>query len=123
MTRPYILIVEDDQWLAEQYIQTLTEVGLNADCSPDAVTAMEVIDKKRPDILVLDVFLPGPNAFVLLHELQSHADLAHIPVILCTNSADRLAQEDIGMYGVRRILDKTTMLPSDLVTAVRKVMV
>lgn len=119
---PYVLIVEDDTWLAEQYIRVLQTAGIRAEYVPHALAAIDAVDSVIPDAIVLDVLLAGPNAFTLLHELQSHADLAGIPVILCTNSADQVAEEDVKVYGVQRVLDKATMLPQDLVTAVKKVL-
>lgn len=119
---PMILVVEDDEWLAEQHVRTLAQAGYAADHAPHALAAMEMIDTKRPDVLVLDVFLAGPNAFTLLHELQSHPDLAKLPVILCTNAAETIPAEDAAAYGVRAVLDKTVMLPEDLVAAVKKVL-
>lgn len=118
--QPHVLIVEDDEWLAEQHVRTLAAAGIRAEAVAHALAAIDSIDQALPDVLVLDVLLVGPNAFTLLHELQSHADLASIPVILCTNSADQLAEEDVEAYGVVRILDKAAMLPEDLVTAVKK---
>jgi two-component system response regulator MprA len=119
---PYVLIVEDDEWLAEQHARTLSAAGIRADFVSHALAAIDSIDQNRPDALVLDVLLPGPNAFTLLHELRSHADLAGIPVVLCTNSADRIADEDIEAYGVKRVLDKAVMVPGDLVAAIKKVL-
>lgn len=120
--QPYVLIVEDDEWLAEQHVRTLSEAGIRADSVPHALAAIDSIDLAVPDALVLDVLLVGPNAFTLLHELQSHADLAGIPVILCTNNAEGLAEEDVEAYGVARVLDKATMLPEELAAAVKKVL-
>lgn len=120
--QPYVLIVEDDEWLAEQHVRTLAGAGIRSQAVPHALAAIDAIDQMLPDALVLDVLLVGPNAFTLLHELQSHADLASIPVILCTNSADQLAGEDVAAYGVTRVLDKATMSPGDLVAAIKKVL-
>jgi len=117
---PYILIVEDDEWLAEQYARTLHGEGMRTESVLHALAAIDSIDVAKPDVIVLDVLLAGPNAFVLLHELQSHADLAVIPVILCTNSADQLSEGDVAAYGVRQVLDKATMMPNDLTVAIRK---
>ena len=117
-----ILIVEDDDWLAEQHGRTLRTAGYAVEFAPHALAAMDAVDNKRPDVIVLDLLLAGPNAFTLLHELQSHTDLAGIPVILCTNSADQIASEDIAAYGVRQVLDKATMHPDDVVTAVKRVL-
>jgi DNA-binding response OmpR family regulator len=119
---PYVLIVEDDDWLAEQYVRTLGEAGIRANSVPHALAAIDSIDAVRPDALVLDLLLAGPNAFTLLHEIRSHADLVTIPVILCTTSAEQIANEDIEVYGVHQVLDKTVMVPGDLIAAIKKVL-
>jgi DNA-binding response OmpR family regulator len=119
---PYVLIVEDDDWLAEQYKRILGEAGIRAESVPHALAAIDSIDATLPDALVLDLLLAGPNAFTLLHELHSHADLATIPIILCTTSADQIAEEDLQAYGVRQLLDKAAMMPNDFVAAVKKVL-
>lgn len=120
--KPRVLIVEDDEWMAQQHVRALEAAGMRAEYVSHALAAMDKLDGSAPDVLVLDVLLPGPNAFTLLHELRSHTDLAGIPAILCTNSADHLAEEDTAAYGVQRVLDKTTMRPTDLVAAVKKVL-
>lgn len=120
---PYVLIVEDDDWLADQYVRTLQAGGIRAVAVQHALAAMDSIDATLPDVVVLDVLLPGPNAFTLLHELRSHADLAAIPVILCTNSADQIADEDAKVYGIRDVLDKSTIAPHELVAAIKRVLV
>jgi PleD family two-component response regulator len=119
---PFVLIVEDDEWMAQQHQRSLEAAGMKTKVVSHALAAMDALDAVRPDVLVLDVLLPGPNAFTLLHELRSHADLAAIPVILCTNSGDQLASDDLSAYGVRRVLDKTKMQPSDLEAVVRRVL-
>lgn len=119
---PTALIVEDDEWLAEQLVRTLMAAGIRSESVAHALGAIDMIDATLPDVIILDVLLAGPNAFALLHELQSHADLASIPVILCTNSADQFSGEDIAAYGVREVLDKAKMVPDDLVAAIKKVL-
>lgn len=120
--QPYILIVEDDEWLAEQHIRNLKAAGYHAEYVPHALAAIDAIDTRQPDAMILDVFLIGPNAFTLLHEMRSHTDLAQIPVILCTNSAEMIADEDVEAYGVNQVLNKADMTPQDLVAAVKKVL-
>ena len=122
MKKYSILIVEDDAWLAEQQVRVLTKAGYKATVSPHPIAAIKAIDTIHPDAIVLDVLLTGSTAFALLHELQSYGDTGSIPVILCTNLAGELSLDDLAPYGVRRILDKTTMLPDDVVAAVRSVL-
>lgn len=96
--------------------------GLSCAARPTRTGGYGVVDERRPDVLLLDVFLAGPNIFTLLHELRSHVDLAMIPVVLCTNSADALSEEDLEVYGISAVLDKTSMVPDDIVAAIKRVL-
>jgi len=117
-----VLIVEDDNWMAEQHARVLTGSGYKTTITLHALAAIQVIDDIHPDVIILDVLLTGSTAFALLHELQSYGDTGKIPIILCTNLAAELSLDDLKSYGVKRILDKTTMKPDDLVAAVRSVL-
>jgi CheY-like chemotaxis protein len=114
--------VEDDSWLSEQFSRMLKNEGYDVTVASNALAAIEKIDDINPDVIILDVLLTGSTAFALLHELQSYGDTGSIPVILCTNLASELKLEDLEPYGVKRILDKTLMVPDDLVVSVRSVL-
>lgn len=118
---PSILIIEDDTWFAEQNIRTLSSAGFSVRHAANGLAGMEAIDALTPDVIILDMFLPGPNALVLLHELQSHTDLSNIPVIICTNSSSAIPVGTLQAYGVNQVLDKGTMEPNDLIAAIRRV--
>ena len=121
MTTPRsILVVEDDPWFAEHHVRPLTAAGFKAKQVPDGIAAIAALDKELPDAIVLDVFLPGPNALVLLHEIQSYSDLSTVPVILCTGSVLDIPHEKLAAYGVTAVLDKAAMQPGDLVAALRR---
>jgi CheY-like chemotaxis protein len=115
-----VLIVEDDKWLAEQYERILAQAGYKVSITLHALDAIGMIDKSVPDVIILDVLLTGSTAFALLHELQSYEDTGGIPVILCTNLANEMSLEDLEPYGVKQILDKTKMVPGDLVIAIKR---
>jgi DNA-binding response OmpR family regulator len=117
-----ILVVEDDNWLSEQFSRVLSTAGYEVFCVSNALSAIETIDDINPDIIILDVLLTGSTAFALLHEMQSYGDIGSIPVIMCTNIASDLQLDDLKPYGVKRILDKTTMVPDDLVVSVRSIL-
>jgi CheY-like chemotaxis protein len=117
-----ILVVDDDEWLAEQYKRLLNSQGYDVTVASHAIAAIQLVDDINPSAIILDVLLTGSTAFALLHELQSYGDTGDIPVIICTNLASDLSIEDLKPYGVRRILDKTKMLPSDLLVALRSVL-
>lgn len=117
-----ILLIEDDVWLAELQARVLEKAGYHVAHAPHATSAISMIDEVHPDAIVLDVLLGASTAFALLHELQSYDDTGKLPVILCTNMAESLNADEMKSYGVRRIVDKSTMVPADLVAAVRSVL-
>lgn len=121
-TAKTVLIIEDDPWFAEQQTRTLESEGFVVRHVLDGIAGMDALDGLLPDVIVLDVFLPGPNALVLLHEMQSYSDLATVPIILCTSSAADIDPTVVAPYGVKELLDKTTMRPAELVAAVRRVL-
>jgi len=121
MNKPFsVLIIEDDTWFAQQQTRILETAGFIVRHAVDGLAGIEAIDTSTPDAVILDIFLPGPNALVLLHEMQSHADLASIPVVICTNSVAVLPQTSLTAYGVKAVLDKATMRPHDLVAAIKR---
>ena len=115
-----ILIIEDDDWFAQQQARVLERTGYTTRRASNGLDGIDAIDAHKPSVIILDIFLPGPNALVLLHELQSHADLAKIPIIVCTNSTDQLMVGSLAAYGITQVIDKTGMLPEDLVAAVKR---
>jgi len=119
MTR--VLLVEDDAWLAEVEASVMSDAGYEVLIAPHAPAAIELVDSFHPEVIVLDVLLAGSTAFALLNELQSYSDTGVVPVILCTNIADQFDAKELKEYGVKKVVDKTTMHPSDLVAAIRGV--
>ena len=115
-----VLLVDDDRWMAELLAAELRAAGYQVQRVEHTLDAIAAIDEFRPQVIVLDIFMPGPNGIVLLHELQSHTDLVDIPVVLCTNSAADIPAEGLSSYGVKTIVDKTTMHPGDITGAARR---
>lgn len=114
-----IVLLEDDVWLADLEVRVLTKAGYEVRVAHHGASAMELIETQAPDALIVDMLLAGSTVFTLLHELQSYQDTAQIPVILCTNLAEQVRPEQLKAYGIRRVLDKTTMQPGDIVTALK----
>lgn len=114
MKKP-ILLIEDDQWLADSFLTVLRSRGHEVTQLSTAYEAMEWIDKNNPALIVADVLLGDHNTFTLFHELQSYPDTARIPVIVCTTlGKSRLSRADLGSYGIVEVLDKVTLTPDQL---------
>lgn len=115
-----VLVIDDDTWMAAHHVRVLTKAGYVAQSAHNALEAIDSLDVVKPRVIVLDMLMPGANGVVLLHEMQSHADLAEIPVVVVTNS-EGISLSSLRSYGVVEILNKATMQPDDVVRTVRKV--
>mgnify|MGYP001744230243 CR=1 FL=1 len=106
-----LLIVEDDKNWVDILCSYAAAVGADTRVVVSGGQAMEIIDDWRPDAIVLDMLLAGETAVALLNELRSHADLARLPVVVCSNAGVNLA--DLRPFGVTALLDKASMLPDE----------
>lgn len=107
-----LLIVEDDKNWADILCRYAAAVGAEARAVVSGGQAMEMIDNWQPDAIVLDMLLAGETAVALLNELRSHADLARLPIVVCSNADVKLA--DLRPFGVRALLDKASMRPDEV---------
>lgn len=114
-----VLLVEDDQWVADCYRLWLSADGHSVRHSRDAQDAIDKIDENPPEVIVLDLLLPFSNGIQLLQTLHSHADLANIPIILCSSALPEHLP-DLTPYGVKHVLDKAQLVPATMRQAVLK---
>lgn len=114
-----ILLVEDDVLLADCYMRWLKADGCRVIHATTAQDAIDMLDEAIPQALMLDILLPGANGIQVLHALRSHADLANIPVIVCSNALPE-DPEALLAYGVNAMLDKSTLTRSRLQNALRR---
>jgi DNA-binding response OmpR family regulator len=76
-----VLIVDDDDLLRSSLAFSLTQAGFDAFDSGSAEEGMKMVDQKHPDIVLLDIMLPGIDG---LEALRFFRDKAGIPVIFLT---------------------------------------
>ena len=79
-----ILLIEPDHHLARIYMAALSDAGHDVQHVLHAQTAVHAADKKRPDIILLEVQLAGHNGIEFLYEFRSYPEWQGIPVILLT---------------------------------------
>jgi len=115
-----LLIVEDDKNWADILCGYAAAVGVEVRTVVSGGQAMEMIDDWQPDAIVLDMLLAGETAVALLNELRSHADLARLPIVVCSNTDVSLA--DLRPFGVRALLDKASMRPDEVRAIFREVL-
>jgi two-component system, OmpR family, response regulator MtrA len=102
-----LLVVDDDRSIREIMQMSLEEEGYIVDTAVDAEEALEAIRRNAPDLLVLDVMLPGMDGFELTREIRKSSSL---PIILLTAKTDTIDK----VVGLESGADDYVMKPFEM---------
>jgi two-component system phosphate regulon response regulator PhoB len=94
-----ILVVEDERDISALVAYHLTKEGYRVRTAEGGLEAIESAESERPDLIVLDIMLPGLSGYEVLGELRKRPELADVPVILLTarrDEADRVKGFELG---------------------------
>lgn len=94
-----IWCVEDDVSIRDIEVYTLTSTGFEARGFDDGVSFWSALQTQKPDLVVLDVMLPGVDGIELLQRMKASAELRTIPVVMATAKGaeyDRIRGLDLG---------------------------
>jgi CheY-like chemotaxis protein len=97
-----VLVVEDDKRIVMALAVRLKGKGYDVVAAYDAVMAMSIAMQHRPDLVLLDISMPGGNGFMVAERLQNEASTAGIPLIFLTASKQpglRENAQDLGAVG------------------------
>lgn len=79
-----IFCVEDDQAIRDLMIYTLHSAGFEAEGFEESTALFAALQEEKPELILLDIMLPGEDGITVLKHLRSNAAQADIPVILAT---------------------------------------
>lgn len=82
MTR--ILVVDDDQATARMLVDYLTSSGYQAVIEPDGLRALQHVDLRRPDMVILDLMLPVVTGVEVARRLRLDPESSNIPILAIT---------------------------------------
>ena len=79
-----ILVVDDEKDIALALKIRLKDNGYNVVIAFDSIQAYTAAQKENPDVIILDVFIPGGGGFVVAERLKRSPSTQHIPIIFLT---------------------------------------
>ena len=85
-----ILIVDDEQDIVELISYNLEKEGFSTIKAYDGVSVFNVITTKKPDLLILDLMLPGMNGLDICKKIRANPATADLPIIMLTAKGDEL---------------------------------
>ena len=107
---PAVLIVEDDALVAEAAAEALGLAGYRTICAGDAWQALDVLERERPGVMLVDLFLPGMSGSELLRIVKASPAWSRVPRVIITGANDPMirVREDVAV--LYKPLDLDTLL-------------
>jgi len=114
-----ILIIEDDKFLRELIVQKLIKEGFEISEAVDGEEGMKKVKEEKPDLVLLDLILPGIDGFEVLARMKEDPVLAAIPVIILSNLGQKEDVERGLKLGAVDYLIKAHFTPGEIIEKVK----
>lgn len=119
-TNKKILLVEDDKFLRDLFSKKLKSENYEVTESVDGESGLIKAKEINPNLILLDLILPGIDGFNVLKKLKEEVSLSQIPVIILSNLSQ---EEDIKKalaLGAADFIIKANFTPSEIIEKIRK---
>jgi CheY-like chemotaxis protein len=105
---PKILLVDDDPLIHALYKRHLEREGFEVFTAQDGVQGLAVAAQTNPDLIVMDVLMPGKDGLTTLRELRQNEATRTVPVIAITSNVSQYgtASREAALGGAARLLTK-----------------
>jgi CheY-like chemotaxis protein len=114
-----ILFIEDDQIVANVYRNKLAVDGYKVEVASDGEAGLRIMRTFQPDLIILDLMLPGISGVDVIREVRSEADFAKTPIIVFSNTYLTNIIQDAWRAGANKCLSKSSCTPKDVIEVVR----
>jgi DNA-binding response OmpR family regulator len=114
----HVLLIEDEPHIAEAIRFILSRDGWQVSTLSDGAEAVAAVQAKRPDLVILDLMLPGCSGLEILTALRADPATADLPVMMLTAKGQGRDREAAERAGVSRFMTKP-FANADMLASVR----
>ncbi|MDD5265258.1 MAG: response regulator [Candidatus Bipolaricaulis sp.] len=114
-----ILIVEDDKFLRELIVKKISNEGYDVLEAVDGEQGLSQIKEGHPDLVLLDLILPGIDGFEVLAQKREDPFMASVPVIILSNLGQKEDVDKGLSLGAADYLIKAHFTPGEIIEKVR----
>jgi len=114
-----ILIIEDDKFLRELIVRKLNEEDFEVSEAVDGEEGIKKIIEEKPDLILLDLILPGIDGFEVLARMKKESALSSIPVIILSNLGQKDDVEKGLKMGAIDYLIKAHFTPGEIIEKIK----
>jgi len=114
-----ILIIEDDQIVANVYRNKLAVDGYTTEVAPDGETGLKIMRLFQPQLIILDLMLPNISGVDVIKEIRGEEEFSKIPIIVFSNTYLTNLIQEAWRAGANKCLSKSSCTPKDVIEIVR----
>lgn len=100
MKKPFVVIAEDEKAYGKVYVNKLEGEGLEVVWVNNGADVIPVLLKRRPDLLVLDLIMPGMDGFNILRQIRQIPELKDLRVIVASNLSQDIDKAKVAEYEI-----------------------
>jgi len=117
-----VLLVEDDQFLRDLLAGKLRREGFEVTACVDGQEGLRTIQKQKPDLVLLDIILPGLDGFNVLQQVRFSADkkVSKVPIVLLSNLGQDSDVAKGKKLGASDYLIKANLTIDEIIKKIRK---
>lgn len=120
--KKYILIVEDDPFLADIYTTRFEEEGFKVRIAEDGAETLRKIKEKRPHLLLLDIVLPGMDGWEIIKNIKKEPKLKDLIIVVFSNlDQESEVKKGLGLGAIKYLI-KAHYTPTEVVKEIKKIL-
>jgi len=117
-----ILHIDDDVHLTEIFNELFASAGYRALAANDPMTGLKLAKKDLPDLILLDITMPGKDGFEVLEELKRDKSTKDIPVVMLSTLGSKEYIERAFELGALRYIVKSHAAPEEVVADINEIL-
>lgn len=114
-----ILIIEDDQIVANVYRNKLAVEGYKVELANDGESGLRILRTFQPEIIILDLMLPTMSGVDVIKEIRSEEQFVKTPIVVFSNTYMTNLIQEAWRAGANKCLSKASCTPKDVIEVVR----
>jgi DNA-binding response OmpR family regulator len=117
-----ILIIEDDKFLRELIAQKILKENYDIAEAVDGESGLKAAKDEKPDLVLLDLILPGIDGFEVLSRIKADMSIANIPVIILSNLGQKEDIERGLKIGAVDYMIKAHFTPAEIISKIASIL-
>ena len=115
-----VAIVEDDPAISQMYRFKFEAEGYEVEVAGNGRLGLELVEKMKPDIILLDLMMPEMNGDEMLEKMRATAWGKDIKVVILTNKGEQEIPDKVRTLNVQAVILKADMTPRQVAELVKK---